>query len=132
VSAEDRRRVLLAWAPAVLYMGLIWTLSSLDLDAPLDRFPLRDKGAHFLEYGILGFLLAHATARTWPGRAGLRTAALALCITVLWGWLDEIHQAFVPGRASEVLDLVADTAGALVGVAARATLRHLSPTRPPQ
>lgn len=120
------------WAPAILYMGLIWTLSSMSLDVPsLDRFPLRDKGVHFLEYGGLGFLLAHATFRTWPRKSRLRTAALAVLITVLWGVLDEIHQAFIPARSPEMFDLVADAAGATVGTLCRALLgvmRRLTPT----
>ena len=122
------KRALAAWLPALLYMGLIWTLSSFSFDAPIEHVPLRDKGVHFAEYGMLGFLLAHATLRTWPRHHVLRTAALAICITLLWGWLDEIHQAFVPGRSSDALDLVADAAGALVGTAARVTLHRIFST----
>ncbi|MCB9597322.1 MAG: VanZ family protein [Sandaracinaceae bacterium] len=106
-------------------MGLIWTLSSFTFDAPIDHFPLRDKGVHFVEYGVLGMLLAHACFRTWPRHHRLRTAALAILITVLWGWLDEIHQAFVPGRSSDALDLVADTAGAITGTLTRAAIHFL-------
>ncbi len=120
------------WALAILYLGRIWTLSSRSLDGPsLERFPLRDKGVHFLEYGGLGFLLAHATFRTWPKKSRLRTAALAVLITVLWGMLDEIHQAFIPGRSPEALDLVADAAGATAGALFRAlfgVMRRLTPT----
>ncbi|MCC6874542.1 MAG: VanZ family protein [Sandaracinaceae bacterium] len=114
---------LLAWAPALLYMALIWVLSSLSL-APslLDDFPLRDKGAHAIEYAVLGLLIAHATRRSWPERAAWRTAALALLLTILWGLVDEIHQAFVPGRGADVLDLAADSIGALFGVGARAAV----------
>ena len=108
-----------AWLPALTYMAVIWSLSSLSLSFPIDRIPLGDKGVHFIEYGVLGALLAHAVVRTWPDRHALRTASLALLITMLWGWLDEIHQAFVPGRASDVLDLVADLAGATLGVTVR-------------
>ncbi len=118
----DARR-LAAWAPAVAYMALIWMISSVALQLPsIDSFPLRDKGIHMLEYGALGFLLAHATLRTWPRHARLRTGALAVLITVLWGVLDEIHQAFVPGRSPETLDLVADAVGAALGTGLRHTL----------
>ena len=117
------KRVVLAWAPAVLYMGAIWIVSSIALpELPLDRFPLRDKGVHFLEYAGLGFLVAHAAFRTWPRHHHARTAALAVLIAFLWGLLDEIHQAFVPGRSSDVLDLLADTLGALAGVGGRQLL----------
>jgi len=109
-----------AWAPAVLYMALIWVLSSMELsEISVDEFPLRDKGVHMVEYGVLGFLVAHAALRTWPRRPPWRTFSVAVWITVLWGLLDEVHQAFVPGRSSEVLDLVADSLGALGGAGAR-------------
>lgn len=115
-----RAQVALAWAPAVLYMALIWILSSMQL-GPIEvsRFPFADKGVHFVEYAVLGFLVTHATFRTWPRHHPVRTALLALVITVLWGFLDEVHQAMVPGRASEALDLVADAAGATAGTALR-------------
>lgn len=118
------RRALIAWAPACFYMGLIWTLSSLTLTAPTEQPPHFDKVVHFFEYGGLALLVSHACFRTWPRHSRFRTGALAVLITVLWGWLDEIHQAFVPGRSAEVLDLVADTAGAFAGATARAAL-HL-------
>lgn len=120
------RRVLIAWLPALLYMGAIWAASSVSVELPLERFPLRDKGVHFLEYGVLGFLLAHAAFRTWPRHHHARTGALAILIAVLWGLLDEIHQAFVPGRSSDVLDLAADTLGAVAGVGARQLFTYAS------
>ena len=85
----------------------------------LNDIPFRDKGVHMVEYALLGFLLAHATLRTWPRRSAFRTLFLAFWITVLWGLFDEMHQAFVPGRSSEVLDFVADTLGAGAGVVMR-------------
>lgn len=103
-------------------MSVIWLLSSISLTLPVDSFPLRDKGLHFVEYGVLGFLVAHAAFRTWPRHHPLRTASLAVLVAVLWGLLDEIHQAFVPGRSSDVLDLVADGAGAVAGASLRKVL----------
>ncbi len=59
-----RLAVALAWLPAALYMALIWTISSLSLtDVSVSRVPLGDKGVHFVEYGVLAFLLAHAALR---------------------------------------------------------------------
>jgi VanZ family protein len=122
----SRRRVALAWAPAVLYMAAIFALSSVTVQAPVvAEFPLQDKGLHALEFAVLGFLLAHATFRTWPDRPTWRLAALAAVIGVAWGVLDELHQALVPGRHAEVLDAVADAVGVVVGVSARIALRVL-------
>ncbi|MEM7136123.1 MAG: VanZ family protein [Myxococcota bacterium] len=79
-------------------------------------FPWRDKGIHFIEYGVLGWLCAVAAFRTWPNHARWRTALFALFVAVLWALSDEIHQAFVPGRSADARDLVADALGATSGV----------------
>ena len=116
-SARD---VVLAWLPAAAYMLLIWVLSSFALpNFPSSSFPFRDKGIHVVEYGVLGFLLAHACLRTFPTRPALRVALLAFIMTMAWGFFDEIHQAFVPGRSADVLDLGADAIGAFLGTTAR-------------
>lgn len=130
---EGRLRVALAWLPALLYMALIWTISSLSLpDVSVSRFPLGDKGVHFVEYGVLAFLLTHAVFRTWPRHHPWRTASLAVLITVMWGFVDEIHQGFVPGRSSEGLDLVADSVGAIAGASVRYALGLVVPKLAPE
>jgi len=120
-----RSQIARAWAPAVAYMAVIWIASSMQLpDLGVEHVPLADKGVHFLEYGALGLLVAHAAMRTWPAHAWLRTAALAVLVTVAWGVLDELHQSFVPGRSAEAMDIVADFLGAVAGAGARVAL-HL-------
>lgn len=117
------RDIVLAWLPAAAYMLLIWVLSSFALPSfPTSSFPFRDKGVHVVEYGALGFLLTHACLRTFPTHPALRVALVAFMLTWSWGFFDEIHQAFVPGRSSDVLDLGADAIGALLGTASRTIL----------
>ena len=98
-------------------MVLIWALSSLShvnmID--VDDFPLRDKGAHFIEYTGLAVLVAYAAFRTWPDRAVLRVLLAAVIITTGWGVLDEFHQAFVPERSPDPADALADLLGAITG-----------------
>ena len=110
-------RWLVAFGPALAYMSLIFVLSSFPIQLDLERVPFRDKGVHFVEYGTLGALLAHALRATYPRAHSLWIWILATIATVLWGALDEIHQAFVPGRNSDVVDLMADAVGAVVGAA---------------
>lgn len=97
-------------------MALIFVVSSVEVHVPVVRHvPFRDKGVHFIEYGILGWLCAGASARTWPSVSPWRTAGFAVFISLLWGLSDEIHQALVPGRSPELADIVADLLGAIVG-----------------
>lgn len=99
-------------------MALIFVISSFEVDAPgIEYIPLRDKGIHFVEYAVLGWLCATASRQSWPSASAWRTAAFAVFVSVLWGLSDEIHQAFVPGRFSELSDVVADLFGSLVGAA---------------
>jgi len=64
-----------------------------------------DKLAHTAEYLVLGYLLARATGR--PN--------LAWVIAAWFGALDEVHQAFVPGREAGLDDWWADLLGSLLG-----------------
>ena len=68
-TSSRTRTLVFAWAPAAAYMALIFTVSSMQIDLPvIASIPLRDKAIHFVEYGVLGFLCAHAILLTWPRR----------------------------------------------------------------
>lgn len=119
------REIALAWLPALVYMAVIFTLSSMPALMPYAKyFPLRDKGIHFVEYAVLGFLTTHAAGRTFPTRARGRVVLFGWMTAVLFGVSDELHQAFVPGRSADVFDLAADSLGAAVGAGVRAAIRR--------
>lgn len=126
MNVSLRARFALAWTPAALYMLLIWWLSSQSLNIPIESFPFRDKGVHAIEYGILGVFLAHALAGTFVSRSRATLWWWATGLTVLFGMTDEIHQAFVPGRSSDILDIAADAVGAVVGATIRLWLVRTS------
>ncbi len=106
------------WRFALLYMALIFVISSFEVQVPgVQYVPLRDKGIHFVEYGVLAWLCAAASSRSWPSASAWRTGAFAVFVSVLWGLSDEIHQAFVPGRYSELADVIADLLGSMSGAA---------------
>jgi VanZ family protein len=108
--------IVVAWLPVVAYTLLVWWLSSQVIDlAIINEVPLRDRGVHLVEYAALSLLIARAVQATW-GPQGLRGPLFSVLLTVALGLLDEVHQLFVPGRSGEILDLVADTAGACVAV----------------
>ena len=110
-SATDMARRLVHWLPALLYMGLIFMLSSQsNLPAPYE-FPESDKVFHVLAYVPLGFLMVYALSRSTSSNLIFFGAFLAF----LYGVTDEIHQYFVPGRDASALDVMADGAGAMIG-----------------
>ena len=74
-----------------------------------------DKPWHALGYFTLTLAVVRAFAGGLPRRITLRTAVISVCLVVLYGVSDELHQAFVPGRTTAIDDLLADTVGALVG-----------------
>jgi VanZ family protein len=101
------------WGPVLLYMGVIFYLSSLS-DAPLPP-GLTDKPSHSLGYFGFGVVVARAFAGGIPRRFGWRTAVAAIVFAIAYGASDELHQMFVPGRSADVNDLLADTIGASLG-----------------
>jgi VanZ family protein len=92
------------WAAAVLVVGAV------DFGAFPGTLPRRsDKLAHFILYGVGGALAAWA-GRVRGGRAGL----VGVLVVLLTGVVDELRQATVPHRDADIMDWVADGAGALV------------------
>ncbi len=96
------------WLPVVLYCSLIFYLSSRP-----GVGTSHDKTAHFLAYGIMGFLFARAfRIHLYKMRWVLFFAVLS---AALYGASDEIHQYFVPGRNCDIYDWIADLTGAFLG-----------------
>ena len=77
--------------------------------------PVR-KAGHLTEYAALGTLVT-GTVLSF-GLRGKRAALTAEGIGVLYAASDEFHQLFVPGRGSQVTDVLIDASGFAVGVAA--------------
>ncbi len=114
--APATRRGLALWAPVVLYMALIFYVSSRpDVSIPEGRW-ISDKSTHVLAYAALGVLFVRALVGGLPARITSATALLAVALTTAYGATDEFHQLFVPGRNGELLDLTADAIGAVLGV----------------
>lgn len=104
------------WFPVILYMALIFGLSS--IPAPPALPDGVDKDAHALLYAGLGGLLVRALAGGWRRRVTIAAAGLAVAIAAVYGVSDEFHQSFVPPRQVETLDVVADAVGACLAAGA--------------
>lgn len=104
--------------PAFAWALLIFILSSIPGDnLPQMDFRFEDKFEHFFAYAGIGFLFARAFF--YQSRLpGLREKyVLATLIAgILFGVSDELHQYFVPGRVTDLYDLIADAIGVVMGV----------------
>jgi VanZ family protein len=97
-----------------LWAILIFILSSISLP-PEPEIPYLDKLVHFVEYGLLSYLLARALKKSASKLSLINIFFLAVIITLLYGITDEVHQSFVPNRTYDIHDIVADGVGGLAG-----------------
>ena len=98
------------WVPTVLWMGIIFFLSSLPESTTPGRDIFPDKLCHGAEYFILAFLILFALQRTTK-----LTFSTSFWITLAWGALyglsDEIHQLYTTTRHCDIADIAADICG---------------------
>ena len=136
MSVPSRR--LAAGGAVLAWMALIFSLSSLageEVQATLllhsETSPLlvelRSAVDHLALFGVLATLL-HFNARSWKADAAFRLWWLlaVAALASFYGIAMEYYQVSVPGRSASLLDMVANSAGAVIAAAA---LRCLA--RPP-
>jgi len=104
---RDETLRLLRATPAILWAAGIWWLSS-NPSPPGSSWleiPHLDKVAHFGLFFVQAILL----------RVAGMSARMAFLVAITWGGIDEVHQRFVPGRAADHGDWLADVVGATIG-----------------
>ena len=100
--------------PSVAWSFFIFTASSIP-SQNISMLPgFSDKMVHAGVFGILCWLLHIAFFHQGNMTVKKYSLMIAIVITSLYGLSDEYHQMFTPGRSTEVYDLLADTAGAVV------------------
>jgi len=105
---------ILFFTPAVLYYVLIFYLSSRSYEVKIDIL-FFDKGVHLVECAFLGFLLSFGYFMSLKSSLMVK-AGLTFSSGILLGTLDELHQYLVPLRSTEILDVIADAIGILIGL----------------
>lgn len=125
----NKRYFIFYLLPVILYASFIISLSSIS-NIPTIRGVITHqpvpKGAwtgdeieHIIEYSILAFLFYRALQPTkFKDRAHLAT----IIFIVIFGFLDEVHQYFVPLRTFSILDFFYDT---VAGFTTRITAKLL-------
>jgi len=106
--------ILLYWLPTILWMGLIFYLSSIpDLKTNLGTWDtILRKGAHAFEFAIL-LLLAFRAFRESQLKP-MSAIGFAFALSSLYAISDEIHQIFVAKRVGSPLDVGIDILGILL------------------
>ncbi|MFA7319338.1 MAG: VanZ family protein [Parcubacteria group bacterium] len=102
--------------PALIWAGIIFYFSGVpslqySLHNTSEEIILR-KGAHFVEFAILAFLLwriFYAGHKFYPRYA----FCWALTLAALYGASDEFHQTFVTGRTGKTIDAIYDAGSVL-------------------
>ena len=103
--------------PLIAVMGIIFFLSNQPGDSlDLPDIPDLDKGLHCIVYGVLALSALFAVPEYKYQANPFGVSLLVVLFCLLYGISDEFHQSFIPGRFPSVLDLVADTIGAVVVV----------------
>ncbi len=104
------------WLPAVAYVALIFSLSSIHgADLP-GGFPNLDKIVHLLEYSLLGLLLGRAIRFTLAGRGQTVAVVSTILLGAAIGVADELYQRRVQGRSSDIRDWMVDVAAVAAAV----------------
>ncbi len=121
-----------SWMLVLICMGIIFWMSARPADQSqamsdslllkifeligvnLSSFVIR-KAAHMLEFMGLAVLMFNAVYASFKTKL---TPAIAFFAAVLYAVTDEVHQLFVEGRACQFRDILIDSTGALIGIAA--------------
>jgi len=102
----------IVWSITIIYAMLIFYLSSIPITQPhLFEKLYISTIEHIIEYIVLGFMLFVSFRSIKKEYVGV-----VILVGLLYGVSDEIHQFFTPGRFCDILDVVADFIGVLIGV----------------
>lgn len=77
------------------------------------RHQTLEERIHLLEYTALALLFFKAVKFS---RRGKILFVLPLLLTIFIGWIDELWQGLLPGRVYDILDVLNNAAGGMIGV----------------
>jgi len=131
-------KILKYWLPVLLWMGLIFWMSTgmfsasntfnflqqvlRSIDPAISNSTVRlinnslRKAGHVTEFFISGMLVFRAFRSGSNEPRMLRWAMLSAVFIVLFAVSDEFHQSFVASRTASFLDVGIDTGGGLIAV----------------
>lgn len=117
---ERNQRFIIYSILALLYAAAIFILSSMPtipMPPQYYELPSPDKLSHTALYFGLGILLCLSFRNATNPKISKRTIMLSFIIGTIYGVLDEVHQAFVPGRTASLIDVAFNILGILIAIA---------------
>lgn len=100
----------ISWTITIIIAITIFYLSSKTFDGPPGGVSYFSIFYHFLAFFYLSFFLLISLIK---GKINKNLLIIGLILAILYGISDEIHQYFVPGRASTISDVLINSAGIL-------------------
>lgn len=113
-------KILTSFFPAIIWGLIILYLSSgsgVQLPASLWDFMAVDKVGHLVFYGILTYLIAYGFYRNENLSINKKTLFISLTISSFYGIsLEFMQYSFFPNRYFEILDIIANISGSILGI----------------
>ena len=103
-----------AWLPVILWMGIIFIMSSRQRISVSQTYELNFlffKTLHIIEYAFL-YVLSYRALYMTTDIERKKISIAAFLLTVMYAVTDEIHQTFVPTREGHIRDVIIDAIGA--------------------
>lgn len=107
-----------AFIPAIIWAIALGFLMLLPSDSiPKSQLLTFDKINHLIAYSLLSFLIALGYRLNSLARTKRKNVlGRSLSLSIMYGTILELLQHYVPGRALELYDLLANVAGCLFGI----------------
>ena len=103
--------------PVIICAVGIFIASSITVPSDtISFFPHSDKVFHILIYSLLAFLNLRALCASKPDKSVLSLKITAFTAAFSYGIMIEVYQYFLPARTMEILDVLSNGMGALLGI----------------
>jgi len=121
-----------SWWPVIIWSGIIFTFSSIPyLKVPKVGLGYEDKICHFIEFFIWGAFFVWCAGKSGSARTVIPPSTnpliekmfLMLLVGIIFAFIDEFHQKWIPGRGFDRYDLFADIMGLTCSLAMLAVLK---------
>lgn len=108
---NHRKKFVRYHVPPLVWAAIIFVESSIPGHA-FPRTPIgSDKLVHVAMFFVLAWLLHRAFTHQPSELVSKMSLYLTQVVTMLYGFSDELHQLFVPGRTADMYDVTADAMG---------------------